>query len=280
MPVYKLDLIFEAFGRGWEETYYKNFAQADFASAFGVAVALAQKRIVLSAPPVRIKAYRIQDPLTVGRQGSVYYFNPEQVAVDPGGDQGAASPDTTINTTWVHNATNASRTLGLRGIWDTAVRNFNQLNTPAYATWNGIFSTYVTYLKANGFGWLSRVRLASNLAVSYSVVDPIVPVFTFPAGTFTAPADIGKFKLARFSKFNGSRSELNRELVIEVLTTTTAKVAAPISAGPMITGGRAILYDTPVFLAADVIGVTRVGRRAPGAPLLYTPGRARNRPRT
>lgn len=280
MPVYKLDLIFEAFGRGWEETYYKDFAQPDFGSANGVAILLAQKRIVLSAPPVRIKAYRLQDPITAGRQGSVFYFNPEHAAIDPGGDQGAASPDTAINTTWIHSATNSSRTLGLRGIWDTAVRNFNQLNTPAYATWNGIFTAYTTWLKANGFGWLQRTRTASNVPVSYSLTNPVVPVFTFPTGTFGAPPYADPFRLVRFSKFNSSRSELNRELVLKVLTDTTAEAAAPIAVGPMITGGRALLYGAYQFRAADIIGVTRVGRRAPGAPLLYTPGRRRARPRT
>lgn len=280
MPVYKLDLIFEAFGRGWEETYYRNFPQPDFASANAVAVALAQQRIVLSAPPVRIKAYRLQDPLTAGRQGSVFYFNPEAVAVDPGGDQGAASPDTTINVDWINSAENLTRTVGMRGIWDIAVRQFNQLNSPGYAQWLTVFNGYVTWVKSKGFGWLSRVRVGPAVVVTYSMADPIVPLFTFPTGTFGAGPYNPKFRVVRFSKFNGSRSELNRELVVEVLTDTTARAAAPISAGPMITPGRALLYTAPAFKVADIIGVARVGRRSPGAPLLYTPGRRRNRPRT
>jgi len=280
MPVFKLDLIFEAKGRGWEESYFRTFPQSDFASAFAVATTLAQKRIALSAFPVIIKAYRLQDPLTPGRQGSVFYFNPT-VQAGPGPDQkGAASPDTTINTTWVYNANNANRTLQLRGIWDAAVTNFNELNDPNFAAWNALFNAYSTYVRAQGFGWLQRVAAATGVPVSYSMADPIKPVFTFPTGTFADPADINTFKLIRFSRFNGSRSELNRELVVKVLTSATAEAAAPISAGPMITGGRAIIYGTPVFRAADIVGVTRVGRRAPGAPLLYTPGRQRARPRT
>lgn len=280
MPVFKLDLIFEALGRGWEETYYREFPQADFASAQAIANTLAQKRIVLSAPPVVIKAHRLQDPITAGRQGSVFYYNPIHQAIDPGGDQGAASPDTTINTTWIHSASNASRTLGLRGIWDTAVRNFNKLDTAAYATWFGIFTNFATWLKTNGFGWLQRTRAASNVVVTYSLTNPVVPLFTFPTGTFGAPPYADPFRLARFSRFNGSKSELNREMVIRVLSDTTAEAAAPIAVGPMITGGRAILYGAYQFRAADIIGVTRVGRRAPGAPLLYTPGRQRAKPRT
>lgn len=280
MPVFKLDLIFEAGGRGWEETYYRSFPNPDFGSAFTVANTLAQKRIVLSANPVVIKAYRLQDPLTAGRQGSVFYYNPVIAAAPNGGDQGAASPDTTINTTWIDSATNASRTLGLRGIWDSAITNFNQLQTPEFAAWNALFNTYRTYLLQQGFGWLARVAASRNVPVTYSVADPIVPLFTFPAGTFGAPPYAQRFRLIRFSRFNGSRSELNRELVVEVLSDTTARAASPIAVGPMITGGRAILYSASELRVATQIGVTRVGRRAPGAPLLYTPGRARNRPRT
>lgn len=280
MPSYKLDLIFQAEGRGWQESYYRDFPDPNFASAFGIATQLAFKRIVLSAPPVVIKAYRMQDPLTEGRQGSVFYFNPTVKAIDPGDGQGAASPDTAINTTWVDNATNSTRTLQLRGVWDSAVTQFNQLQSPAYAQWNQLFGTYRDWLIDKGFGWLSRAVTWRNIPVSYSLApDPLVPLFTFPAATFNI-LDLGKFKVVRFSKFNGSKSELNRELVVEVVSTTTAKAAAPIATSPMLTGGRAIVYGTPTLKTAETIGVTRVGRRAPGAPLLYTPGRRRNRART
>lgn len=237
MPVFKLDLVFEAGGRGWTETYYRNFENADFASAFQVATTLATKRIELSARPVVIKAYRLQDPLTPGRQGSVFYFNPVHAAGPGPDDKGAASPDTAINSTWVNNASNASRTLQMRGVWDGAITNFNQLQDPIYATWKQKFDGFATYLRQQGFGWLSRPRAKSNVPVSYSIaVNALVPVFTFPPDTFT-PEENNTFKLARFSKFNGSKSELNRELVIKVTGTATAEVAAPIAVGPMILGG-------------------------------------------
>lgn len=279
MPTFKLDLIFEIKGRGFRETYYRNFPQPDFASAFTVANTLANKRIRLCGKPVTIKAYSLEDPITPGRQGSVFYFNPVIAAPTGDTDPGAASPDTTINTTWIFNANNATRTLGMRGPWDDAITNFNDLNSPAFAAWNAEFITFRSYLTQQGFGWMQRVQAASNIPVTYSVVNPILPLFTFPLGTFGASPYAQPFRLIRFSRFNGSRSDLNRELVCRVISDTTAEAAAPIAAGPMITPGRAILYGTPVFRAADTIGVTRVGRRAPGSPLLYTPGRRRARSR-
>jgi hypothetical protein len=280
MPVFKLDLVFEARGRGWEETYYRNFTNPDFGQAFTVANTLAMKRIALSAPPVFIKAYRIEDPTTPGRQGQVYYFNPVMSATESAG-QGAASPDAAINQSFIYNANNATRQQWLRGIWDAAITQFNQLSSPEFAAWYSLWTVYRTYLLQQGFGWMQSQAARRNVPVSYSLApNPTIPVFTFPAGTFTDPGEVGTFMRIRFSRFNGSKSDLNRELVVQITSANTATVAAPIAAGAMITPGRAIIYDPSVFRPADNVGVTRVGRRAPGAPLLYTPGRRRNRSRT
>lgn len=280
MPVLKLDLIYEARGRGWEETYYRNFPTADFASAFAVATTLAQKRILMSAAPVVIKAYRVQDPLTPGRQGSVFYFNPVITPGASGGPTGAAGPSVSINSVWVHNATNASRTLQFRGIWDTAVQQFNQLNSDDFALWNSLFVSYRTYVLQEGFGWLTVNVIAANVPVSYSIdVNPIIPVFTFPAGTFAGPT-FPYFTKVRFSRFNKARSVLNGELVVKVNSATQAEAAEPIATEAMVNGGRARIYGTPSFIAANLIGITKVGRRAPGAPKLETPSRSRARPRT
>lgn len=282
MPTWKLDLVFEAHGQGWEETYYRNFTGSDFGSAATVASTLATKRIALCGSPVRIKAWRINDPLTPGRQGQANYFQPAYVATHGSGEQGngAASPSSSINVGFINNAENRSRRISMRGVWDDAITKSGSLEGPQYAAWLAVFNVWRTYVLQQGFGWLKRPRAASDVPVSYSIVNPVMPLFTFPAGTFTDPGDVGTFKLIRFSKFNGSTSTLNRELVVRVLTTATAEAAAPIAAAAMITPGRAIIYGTPAFIVADNVGVERAGRRAPGRPLLLTPGRSRARRRT
>lgn len=280
MPVWKLDLVFEANGRGWEETYYRNFSGSDFGSAFTVANTLAQKRIGLSAAPVVIKAYRVTDPLTIGRQGQVFYFNPVISAAQRPDDVGAADPATSINIGFIQNAQNLTRRIQLRGVWDDAIRNFGQLDGGPYAAWFQVFGVYRTYLLQQGFGWLNRARAFQNQPVSYSIaVNPVIPVFTFPAAALVGIPD-DSFFMARFSRFNGSSSLLNRELILLKASATTASAAAPIAAGPMITPGRAIIYATPALVTADNVGVERVGRRAPGRPLLLTPGHARPAKRT
>lgn len=280
MPVWKLDLVFQAGGRGWQETYYRTWAGPGFASAVTVATTLAQKRIALSGSPVNIKAYRITDPLQEGVQGQAVYFNPPIITPIGAGEAGASDPSTAIVTSWRVDDGELGRRIWLRGVWDDAVNNFGTLQGGPYASWFNKFQTYVTYALQQGFGWMRRPRAGVRLQVSYDYdLDPTIPKFTF-IGNFFDDSQINTYQLVRFSGFNGKRSPLNRELIVYVSSRTACVAAEPIAAGPQTNPGRAIRYGTPVFVAATAITVDRVGRRNPGAPLLATPGRRRARARS
>jgi hypothetical protein len=288
MPAWKVDLVFQAPGHGWQETYYADFQVGDFGAAADAVKKLADLRIALAARPVEIKAYRITDPITPGKQGQPVYFRPRRTAPIWPGELGATDPATSVNIGFIRNEGNLTRRIQMRGVPDVVIDNYGDLKSVEWGTWEKAFNKLRLFLLGiiNGqqsgtrWGWLNRPRAAQVFGVSYSMADPIKPLFTFPAGTFLDPDEINKPKLIRFSKFNGSNSALNRELVCIVKSTTTAETAAPISAGPMITGGQALLYSAPVFVAADNIGVERTGTRRPGRPLLVTAGRSRARPRT
>jgi hypothetical protein len=283
MPAWKVDLVFEAQGHGWEETYYADFGVGDFGAADAQIRKLADARIALSAPPVQIKAYRITDPLTAGRQGQPIYFKPRLDAPVWPREEGATDPATSINVGFIHNATNRTRRIQMRGIPDVVVSHYGDLRSPEWGTWQTKFNKLRNILlgivggqiAGTRYGWLMRPRAKELAGVSYSMADPILPLFTFPAGTFDPETEVDQYKLVRFSRFNGSNSVLNRELVVLVKTATTAAAATPIAAGPQITPGRAIVYGAAEFIAADNVGVERTGRRAPGRPLLVTPGRGR-----
>lgn len=280
MPLWKTDLVFQANGRGWQETYYKVWPGPGFASVTSIVQALAQKRIALSGSPVFIKAYRITDPLLDGVQGQAVYFTPPIVTPTGAGADGSTDPGTSIVTSWRVDAGESGRRIWLRGVWDSAINNFGTLQGGPYADWFAKFQVYRNFVLQNGFGWLTRARIGNPTQVKYDYdLDPIIPTFTFATNFFTL-TDVGKYQTVRFSKFNSSRSPLNRELVVYVTSQTQCIAAEPITAGPMINPGRCIKYATPTFVAADAIVVDRVGRRNPGAPLLLTPGRRRNRARS
>lgn len=285
MPVYKIDLIMQANGKGWRETYYRTFS-GDIGTVNQVASTLAQKRAALNGVPVDIEAYSVSDPLTPGRQGESFYFNPPVPANPPPvtGEQvqviGAAAPSASINVRWLNTVNNATRRTQMRGVLDAAITSFNKLESAEYGAWYGAFLEYRQYLLKQQFGWLRTPQLKESL-VSYAYTGTAtVPTFTFTDPTFFDAGLVGKFVSLRFSKFNGSRSPLNRELVCQVTAQNAAVAAVPIAAGPMTTIGKCIQYGTPTFVVADNIGVERVGRRATGRPLLRTPGRARAKARS
>jgi len=285
VPAWKLDLIFECQGRGWEETYYADFAGPSFTDVAPVAQALAEKRIALAAPPVVIKAYRLSDPLSAGKQGKAFYYKPAAAAPPNAawGTDGATEPTAAVNVGWFRNTGNMSRRIQMRGCPDKIMTAFGQLQGDAYATWLQLFAVWKAFvLGSPRFGWLNRPTLGDAAAVSYSLaVDPVLPVFTTVANFFTVEdADGQKIKYVRMRGFNGGNSELNRELIVRVLTRSTFTPVAPIAAGPMISPGMVQRYNTPTLVTADSIDIEKVGTRKPGAPLLHTPGRRRGRART
>lgn len=288
MGAWKLDLVFEARGRGWEETYYADFGVADFGAMNPIASKLADLRIAMSAPPVEIKAYRVSDPFTSGRQGQVFYFKPRKAAPAWPGELGATDPTTSVNINFIRNANNATRQIWLRGCPDSILDDFGELAGPQYAVWSDKFLAWRQFLlgQAGGqgggirYGWATRPTVADKGKVTYIYAPgAVVPTFTLPTDFFPASPNVYQ-AYVRISGLNGSRSPLNTAMIINVLNRTTAEPVKPIAAGPMTTSGLMQRYGTPAFVTADNIGVSKAGRRAPGRPLLYTPGRRRGRARS
>lgn len=279
MPVYKVGLIFECEGRGWSETYYKDFG-GTFEAARPLVEELANKRAFMMGKPAQIEAFTVEDPLTPGRNGQVFYLNPKLQGVNISESDGACGPSVAVNIGFRNTAQNLSRRIQLRAVWDNAIREWDSLKGSDYANWLTKYNAWSAYLLAQGYGWLHR-PIIKNVGASYGYsTGSNTPTFTVPAETFPQVAGAYNYYTSvRFSKFNNSNSALNRELVVLVTGDTTATAAAPIAAQPMITPGVMKLYGAPTFVLADSMGVERVGRRAPGRPLLRTPGRAAARKR-
>lgn len=280
MAVWKLDLVFQARGKGWVEAYYRDFGGGDFSSANDAANVLAQLRIAMAGVPVEIKGWRITDPLTPGRQGQSNYFNPVKTPTYPEATVNGSDPSTSINIAWLNAGQNLTRRTQLRGVWDQAIQDFGQLQGGGYGTWLQSYHPWRQYLLDKQYGWLHRPHLKDSVFVTYSyAADSQTPSFAFPIGDLDGIAD-GANVLVRFSRFNGSNSVLNRELVCRKEDAIHLVAAAPIVAAPMTSPGRAIIYGAPAFVTATNIGIERVGRRATGRPLLVTPGRSAKRKRT
>lgn len=285
MAAWKLDLVFEANGRGWQETYYADFGVPDFDGVSGYAEKLASLRVLMSAAPVQIKAWRVSDPLTTGRQGISRYFNPRKAAPEWAPTTGAADPSTAVNVGFLKVATNQNRRISVRGVPDDIVTDFGELRGPQYAAWkDGPFAAWVQCLLGNAgnfgnrrYGWFSRLPLnvpAGEVTYTFAV-GAWYPTLNLPADFF-ALEDKGQKRYVRISGVNGGQSRLNGEQVVYVVERNQARLVKPLALGPMVTPGLMQRYATlPTFIEADRINVEKAGRRAPGRPLLVTPGRAR-----
>jgi hypothetical protein len=288
MPQWKMDLIFEARGRGWRETYYANFAADNFQGMLPFAQKLATARIAMSAAPVEIKAYSVSDPITSGKQGQTFYFRPRYKAPQWPDNDGATDPSTSVNVEFIRAANNATRQIQLRGCPDGIFDDFGELTGPLFGAWDQKYQAWRAVLLGQGaqpnanYGWFSRLPLnvpAGKVTYAY-VPGAWVPTLTFPTDFF-AEADLGQNRYVRIRGVNGGTSKLNGEQVLFITSRTTAETAKPLALGPMTTSGLAQRYAIlPTFGLADNIGVKKAGRRAPGAPLLYTPGRRKGRART
>lgn len=286
MGAWKLDLVFEASGRGWAETYYADFGVPDFDGVAGFAEKLANTRVLMSAYPVQIKAYRVSDPLTKGRQGISRYFNPRKAAPNWQPTAGAADPSTAVNVGFLRVSTNQSRRLSVRGVPDDIVTDFGELKGGQYAAWkDGAFAAWAALLLGNGgsfgnvrYGWFSRppVQNVPPGVVTYSfAVGAWYPTLNLPEGFFPE-GDKNQKRYVRISGVNGGESRLNGEHVVRVKDDKTAELTKPLALGPMTTPGQMVRYaELPTFITADRIQIEKAGRRAPGRPLLVTPGRAR-----
>jgi len=278
MPIYQYGLVMQCGGKGWKEIYYR-VSSGSIETTRTIAETLASKRAFCNGADVLIEACTVTDPISAGRQGVVWYFNPNKNGVDGQTSGGAVGPSVSINIGYRNNAQNLTRRIQMRGVWDTAVTFFNQLNTPAYANWFSQFAQLRSYLLNQNFGWITRPRAAVSQCSYVIPTDTELPQFTFQSDFFPEE-EVNTFQSVRFSRFNGSNSVLNRELVVFVTSRFQATSSLPLAAGPMTAPGRCLRYGAPEFVGADDIGVERVGRRATGRPLLRTPGRSRARART
>jgi hypothetical protein len=290
MAQWGLNLIFEARGRGWKEVYVADFATSTFEGMLPFAQKLAAARIALAAAPVEIKAYEVVDPLTEGRQGRTFYFKPRYAAPAWVGNDGATDPATSVNVEFIAAAGGGRRRqIQLRGCPDGLINNYGELTGPLYGAWEAQFLAYrlVVLGLAGGagnanYGWFRRVPTAVPAGiVSYTfAVGAFTPTLNLPADFFPLDQkDTNQY--VRIRGVNGGKSALNGEQVVRVVERNQATLTRPLALGPQTTTGFMQRYTKlPVFVQADNVGIVRAGKRSPGRPLLYTPGRRPNRARS
>lgn len=171
------------------------------------------------------------------------------------------------------------KVLHLRGFWDAVETNqAYHPEVPEAAGWTERLIAWKTTLIDGSYGWPSKVPAdsAKGDKVTYVVTGDNKVTFTLQAPGMPA-ATVGTIQQVRFSKFNNSKSILNRALLVSVDTALSLTTVQQVGAGPMLTKGR-FNFRAPGFVGYANTGSISLGERRMGKPLDHYPGRSRAKP--
>lgn len=191
----------------------------------------------------------------------------------------SASQDDSLAIVFNDSSYTKQKVLHMRGFWDSVEANqAYHPELPEAAGWTERLIAWKQTLIDGQYGWLSKVPLESAKGDKVTYVAGADNKITFtlqapgmPAGT------IGTVQQVRFSKFNNSKSILNRALLVSVDDATHLTTIQQVGAGAMLTKGR-FNYRSPGFVAYANTGSISLGERRMGKPLDHYPGRSRAKP--
>lgn len=264
-------LIFEGPQYGWTESLWQTNGYTDLGQVYPAFQQLALLRAPMLGAQCKIIGIRVSDEAVSG-DALLNYVN-----IPGDSTQGADDPSSSLNVV-MRDANNAQfKHIFFRGIWDTVAINFGTYDQNVVAFTNA-FNSWRAYMLSNQFGWMGVNKTLRKQVVITGYTPTNDGLITFQLGDalFAGITPLTR-AVVRISRLNG-KSNLNGQLVVNVLTNTTCQTLTPTAALPFRTPGF-MLLNTKQFIDASTCNTQRIGRRAPGAPLLASRGRARVRPR-
>lgn len=194
-------------------------------------------------------------------------------------EQPSASQDDSLAIVFNDTTYTKQKVLHLRGFWDNVEANqAYHPELPEAAGWTDRLVAWKETLISGNYGWPSKVpaESAKGDKVTYVVGADNKVTFTLQAPGMPV-ATVGTVQQVRFSKFNNSKSIVNRQLLVSVDNATTLTTIQQVGAGPMLTKGR-FNFRQPGFVGYANTGSISLGERRMGKPLDHYPGRSRVKP--
>lgn len=264
-------------GNGWTETHYWN-SQSDNPELPGRLSVITDVIAPLRAQLLSTDCVLIGTRVSYRRTGAVAALS-KKVFMRGTPDQPGVSSDLSLACQFIDASYTKSKITHLRGFWDAVEQNGEyHPEAPAAAGWQDRLAAWKNALRVGGFGWLSKDATTSRTGVvsGYTSNDDLRISFTFqpPGLTGLTP---GSLVQIRFSRLNGGSSVLNRTVLVNVTSATTAVSVNPIAAGPSTGPGRFNFRSVSFSAYTDLQNIS-LGRRAQGKPLGRSRGRAPVRP--
>lgn len=268
MAVYKIDLIFKGGSKGWTETYYTQTDNPNLQAIYDYALPMAYLRAELLGAGCAIEAIRCSDT-AIENDSFLQYIN-----IEPHTDEPAAPLDVSLNFVCRDLQNKRHRHIFVRGIWHRVVGPLGVFQYD-YAPYKTLIDAWRAKLLSDTYGWLGANNATKKKALITGYVRNDSGQVTFTAdNNIFAGIPVNTRKKIRVSGLNAKTSNLNRELVVYVLTPNTFQTVLPIAASPFQSQGRVSWYD-PEFIRMYTVNSQRIGRRGAGAPLLESVGRSK-----
>lgn len=291
MPsTYRVQFLFQGPQDGWSETHIFQSPESDPSTLGPAMKAVMSKRVLMLGSQysgIGIRVRRVFDNAGAKVARNVFPVIapfPARQDADNAGDPdfvAALSIGTSAN------GNNATRTF-LGGIPDAVTVNAGNMdyNFPTGGPFSGTFAGWDSLIRNSAtnagpitLGYFTDPRLLTVAVNSYTVGLDTRPVFMTDAGLLAGLAVGGVYRCG-FSKLNGSKSLLNKNMLCVVVDDHTLKSVKQEAAGPSTGAGQVIVYaQLPTFIAVAQQQLQLfAARHKRGRPFRRSRGRAPNRP--
>jgi hypothetical protein len=262
----------------FSESWYRNASSPDPTIELAAARQYAVARAAIMGAPAQMYAIRISNVDDKTQRAYLAYVNyPGNFSVDGQGNylHGSAASNVSLNMEFVNATNTQDKLLQLRAIWDDTEITGGVWNDqdPVYVPLIQAFGSKVVAL---GYGWRYNTGTTKVAIMNYAIDSNGLITFTVAAPFFTIPGTGSPVNLQARISGNVNSPNLNGQITLTPLTTTTARTIRPISAFPFVAGGF-ISHTTLAFTQAFNGRIQRLGKRQAGQPNLQSRGRGRNR---
>jgi hypothetical protein len=286
----KATWIFAGVQHGWTEQLYFQQSDSNLTTAIARVDACAELRKQMLGQEYTLKATKVKlvssDDVTIINGGSrVSRVDRVSSYQFPG-----AQVDVCLMISFYDQDSRFRKTMFMGGIWDgIEVEGGKFVRTDPtflslFTQWRNYITTQlgVTMSTPSGpaaAGWLRMTRGLKYSVLGYESDENQYVTINVTSTPFTQPA--GTQLLVRLAKMAGEKkSVLNGLVPVQVVDTNSVKTISPIACAPSPgVVGNLSLY-TYSLIKAPIINPEEIRTRERGRPLLVSPGRRPNRPKT
>lgn len=269
-------------GHGWSESHFvpggnPPVVLLDYIQSFKTL--MDNFRRPLLGKDCYIKGLRVSYKTDTGAiASSAYRYTPYSY---PGNQREGSAPSVSAKVRMGDSTNTQFSDIHLRGFWD-AVEKDEALDftTAAGTAWKQLLDQFTDNLVGQNYGFMGQeeANTIRGKITGYTTDANGFVQFSIEKTSGPALPAAGTLRQFRAAKLNGSKSILNRTMIVEVDSPITCKTVVPTAAGEFVSDGTFVMRETN-YVGYTGVQYTILGKRSMGRPTLQSLTRARAMPR-